>query len=198
MPISFLGDGLVFEETIPVSWTSAPLAEGATLLRLNADNQQLLVAESSLEEVRVHEALKDESPALIHELQRIEYKINILLRLTAELTLRGSGLPAPQKVRIASHAMEWLANPAPAVGSTGVVSIYINPALPQPLKFAASIEGEGKIDGAKAVQVRFVGVGDAVATLLEKLVFRHHRRLVAGAKGSSVDIETTLRPTRIK
>ena len=59
----------------------------------NADNHQLLGAESSLDEVRVHEALKDESPALLHELQRLEYKLNILLRLTAELALRSSGLP---------------------------------------------------------------------------------------------------------
>ena len=70
------------------------------LARLNADNHQLLGAESSLDEVRVHEALKDESPALLHELQRLEYKVNILLRLTAELALRSSGLPAAERVRM--------------------------------------------------------------------------------------------------
>ena len=98
MPESFLGDGLIFEEALPVVWTPGPLAEGLALARLNADNHQLLGAESSLDEVRVHEALKDESPALVHELQRLEYKVNILLRLTAELALRNSGLPPAQRV----------------------------------------------------------------------------------------------------
>src|SRR5580692_6901003 len=107
MPESFLGDGLIFEDSLPVAWTAGPLAEGLPLARLNADNQQLLGAESSLDDVRVHEALKDESPALVHELQRLEFKMNILLRLTAELALRSSGLPAAEKIRMTSRALEW-------------------------------------------------------------------------------------------
>jgi hypothetical protein len=30
--------------------------------------------------------------------------------------------------------------------------------------------------------LRFVGLSDAVVDMLEKLIFRHHRRLVAGAR----------------
>jgi hypothetical protein len=30
--------------------------------------------------------------------------------------------------------------------------------------------------------MRFIGLSDAVVEMLDKLVFRHHRRLVAGAK----------------
>ena len=77
------------------------------LARLNADNHQLLGAEASLDDVRVHEALKDESPALVQELQRLEYKVNILLRLTAELALRNSGLPPAAAGRMTSRALEW-------------------------------------------------------------------------------------------
>ena len=129
MPESFLGDGLIFEEALPVVWTAGPLAEGLALARLNADNHQLLGAEASLDEVRVHEALKDESPALVQELQRLEYKVNILLRLTAELALRNSGLPPPQRVRLTSRALEWFGEQTPAVGSTGQLAVYINSAL---------------------------------------------------------------------
>src|SRR5271154_3262964 len=105
MPESFLGDGLIYEELLPLGWMPGALAEGLALARLNADNHQLLGAESSLDEIRVHEALKDESPALVHELQRLEYKVNILLRLTAELGLGNSGLPPAEKVRLSSHAI---------------------------------------------------------------------------------------------
>src|SRR5476651_621137 len=119
MPEPFLGDGLIFEESLPVGWTPGPLAEGLVLARLNTDNHQLLGAESSLDEVRVSEALKDESPALLHELQRLEYKLNILLRLTAELSARNSPLPAAQLVRLASRGLEWFGGAGPAVGSTG-------------------------------------------------------------------------------
>jgi hypothetical protein len=182
MPEPFLGDGLIFEESLPVGWTPGPLAEGLVLARLNADNYQLLGAESSLDEVRVHEALKDESPALLHELQRLEYKVNILLRLTAELALRSSGLPAAERVRMSSHAVEWYGEHDPPAGDTGLLSIYINPALPQALRIPCVVAGQRIIEDSRATQLRFVGLSDAVVDMLEKLIFRHHRRLVAGAR----------------
>src|SRR5450631_93252 len=180
MPEAFLGEGLIFEESLPVGWTPGALAEGAALARLNTDNHQLLGAESSLDEVRVHEALKDESPALLHELQRLEYKVNILLRLTAELALRSSGLPPAERVRMSSRALEWFSEGAPPIGATGQLSIYINPALPQPLRISCVVSGQRIIDNSRATQLRFVGLSDAVVDMLEKLIFRHHRRLVAG------------------
>jgi hypothetical protein len=182
MPEAFLGDGLVFEEALPLKWTEGPLAEGLLLARLNADNHQLLGAEASLDEVRVHETLKDESAALVQELQRLEYKVNILLRLTAELALRNSGLPPPQRVRLTARALEWFGEPAPAVGSTGLLSLYINPALPQPVKIPCTVAAERTQDGVRVAQLRFSGVSDAVVEQLDKLIFRHHRRLVAGAR----------------
>src|SRR5271156_166344 len=108
MAESFLGGGLVFEELLPLAWVPGPLPQGLEAARLNADNHQLLGAESSLDEVRVSEALKDESPALVHELQRLEYKLNILLRLTAELAARSSPLPPAQPTRLSSRGLEWI------------------------------------------------------------------------------------------
>src|ERR1700728_4326642 len=157
MPESFLGDGLIFEEALPAVWTTGPLAEGSVLARLNADNHQLLGAESSLDEVRVHEALKDESPALVHELQRLEYKMNILLRLTAELALRNSGLPPPQRIRLTSRALEWFGEQTPAVGSTGLLAVYINSALPQAVKIPCVVAGARSQDGVRAAEMRFSG-----------------------------------------
>jgi hypothetical protein len=185
MPQSFLGDGLIFEEALPVVWTAGPLAEGLVLARLNADNHQLLAAEASLDEVRVHEALKDESPALVQELQRLEYKVNILLRLTAELALRNSGLPPPQRIRLTSRALEWFGEQRPAVDSTGLLAVYINSALPQPVKIPCVVVGERVQDAMRAVQMRYTGMSDAVVEQLDKLIFRHHRRLVAGARLAS-------------
>jgi Atypical PilZ domain, cyclic di-GMP receptor len=182
MAEAFLGDGLIFEESLPLGWTAGPLAEGMTLARLNADNHQLLGAESSLDEVRVHEALKDESPALVHELQRLEYKMNILLRLMSDLALRSSGLPPAQRCRLTSRGLEWFGEQAPAVGGTGLLALYINPALPQPVLIPCVVAGERLQDSLRAAQLRFSGLNDTVVELLEKLIFRHHRRLVAGAR----------------
>jgi hypothetical protein len=182
MPESFLGDGLIFEETLPVAWTPGPLAEGSHLARFNADNQQLLSAEASLDDVHVLDALKDESPALLHELQRLEYKMNILLKLIAELSVRYSAVPPAHRVKISARAVEWFTEQVPPVGETGVLLLYINPALAQPLKIPASAIGERSENNLRVAQIRFEGLSDAVVELLEKLIFRHHRRLIAGAR----------------
>ena len=182
MPESFLGDGLVYEELLPVSWMPGALLEGLALARLNVDNQQLLAAEASLDDVRVNEALKDESPALLHELQRLEFKINILLRLTSEIAVRGSALPAAERVKLTSHAVEWYGERAPAAEGSGMLALYVNPALPQAIKIPCIAERQVIVANARATQLRFVGVSEAVVHLLDKLIFRHHRRLIAGAR----------------
>ena len=44
MPEAFLGDGLIFEEALPVVWTAGPLAEGLALEASHAgDAVELLV-----------------------------------------------------------------------------------------------------------------------------------------------------------
>jgi hypothetical protein len=118
----------------------------------------------------------------VQELQRLEYKVNILLRLTAELALRNNGLPPPQRVRLTSRALEWFGEHRPAVGSTGLLVVYINSALPQPVKIPCVVVGERTQEAACAVQMRYSGMSDAVVEQIDKLIFRHHRRLVAGAR----------------
>jgi hypothetical protein len=174
MPESFLGDGLIFEDFLPLAWTPGPLPQALVLARLNSDNQQLLGAEASLDEVRVHEALKDESQALLHELQRLEFKLNVLLRLTAELAKRTVDMPPPRPIKLWSGGLEWAGADAPPVGTTGMLDLYINNTLPQPLKLPATVIAES--------QLQFVGLSEPVVELIEKLIFRHHRRLVAGSR----------------
>jgi len=185
MPETFLGDGLSFEELLPLSFIPGPLPQGLELARLNADNHQLLGAESSLDEVRISDALKEESPALVHELQRLEYKLNILLRLTADLVARSSSLPPAQAVRLGAHGLEWTGGAAPAAGLTGLLQIYINPALPQPLKIPCVVIGERMRDSERVAQLQFRELSEAVVDTLEKLIFRHHRRLVKGARANA-------------
>ena len=186
MPESFLGDGLIFEELLPLEWFPGALPEGLELARLNADNHQLLGAESTLEEVRVSEAVsKEESSALIHELQRLEYKLNVLLRLTADLAAQARRLSAPQRVRLSARALEWFDAPQVMRGDVGLLHLYINRTLPQPLRIPCVVAGERVQDGQRVAQLTFRDSSDAVVDALEKLIFRHHRRRVAGAKTAS-------------
>jgi hypothetical protein len=182
MPAS-LGDGLTLEESLPLEWFPGAIPEALELARLNADNHQLLGAESTLEEVRVSEAVaKEESSALIHELQRLEYKLNVLLRLTADLVAQARQLPAPQRIQMSARALDWFGAPSMKRGDAGLLHIFINRTLPQPLKIPCVAAGERMQDGTRVAQLLFRDLSDAVVDMLEKLIFRHHRRRVAGAK----------------
>jgi Atypical PilZ domain, cyclic di-GMP receptor len=185
MADSFLGDGLIYEDTLPIGWTPGALADDH-YARLNADNQQLLTAYSTLDEVRVNDALKDESAAMVHELQRLDYKLNILLRITADLAMRQHGLPTASLVRFSATGLEWGGDAAPQVGEIGLVVLYVNAVLPQPLRFPATVIMGGTHKDLKVTGLQFTGLSEAVVELIEKMIFRHHRRLVAGAKLSSV------------
>jgi hypothetical protein len=183
---AFLGDGLIFEELLPLQWFPGPLPHGLEVARLNADNHQLLGAESTLEEVRVSEAVsKEESSALVHELQRLEYKLNVLLRLTADLAAQAKPLPVPQRVRLSARALEWFGAASVKGGDSGLLHLYINRTLPQPLKIPCVVAGERVQDGERIAQLAFRELSDAVVDMLEKLIFRHHRRLVAGARSAA-------------
>lgn len=183
---AFLGDGLIFEELLPLQWFPGPLPQGLEVARLNADNHQLLGAESTLEEVRVSEAVsKEESSALVHELQRLEYKLNVLLRLTADLAAQAKPLPAPQRVRLSARGLEWFGAASVKSGGSGLLHLYINRTLPQPLKIPCVAAGERVQDGERIAQLTFRELSDAVVDMLEKLIFRHHRRLVAGARSAA-------------
>jgi hypothetical protein len=58
----------------------------------------------------------------------------------------------------------------------------VNPALPQAIKIPCVAERPLMIDAVRATQLRFMGLSEAVVQLLDKLIFRHHRRLIAGAR----------------
>jgi hypothetical protein len=192
MPDSLLGDGLIFEDSLPMAWLPGALPKDSTLTRLNADNWQLLGSEASLDDMRVNEALKDESPALVHELQRLEFKLNVLLRLASELARQNSALPPPRQLKLSSRGAIWLGEGAPSVGDTGVLDLYINSTLPQPLKLPSTViaagpgpdaaPGPGNTNSAGGARLQFSGLSEQVVDLIEKFIFRQHRRMIAGAR----------------
>ena len=58
-------------------------------------------------------------------------------------------------------------------------------ALPQALKVPCVVAGERRQDNLRVAQLRFSGLSEAVVELLDKLIFRHHRRLEKAGRGAS-------------
>jgi Atypical PilZ domain, cyclic di-GMP receptor len=179
---AFFGEGLVFDDTLPIAFVAGTPPDEAQLARINADNRQLLSEDASLEDTHRVEVLKEESMALVQELRRLEFKLDAVLRLLASMHMRDESTPRPQKVRFTASALEWFGEGAPASGAIGVIELYLNRGLPQPLRLPAVAVATRTDAGTPVTQMQFENLSEIVKELIERFIFRHHRRLIAGSK----------------
>jgi hypothetical protein len=125
---------------------------------------------------------------------RLETKVDLLLDLFSRFGSEAEGMPAAAGVRLSAEGMEWCAEGvAPAVGQQGWIRLYLEPRLPQAVQFPVRILAvETEAAQYKAV-ARFETLGEGVQNLLEKLIFRHHRRQIAQRRppSTAVDEEET-------
>jgi len=177
-------DGLSYTEEM--AWSMeilSALPATPALLRLDAQNMQTLITDASLGDSRRSPDLTDENATILAELHRLEFKVDVLLQLVAQILARNAALPPASPVSLYARGMEWPATGAdPVAGSAVRVCLYINPAFPQPLQFigvACLARREGDRIWSR---IMWHGVAPAVTDLLEKLIFRHHRRQIAGAR----------------
>lgn len=179
--------GLAYEDALPLHWARRDaLPEGPELAGLNAENVEVLVADASLDEQRpLGEKKHDEDHALAEDLQRVEFKLNVLIQLVARLLKRDDEVPATRSFRLYAGGLEWLDGaagaPAPESGP-GLVTLYVSRHFPQPLVLpghfaAAQVDAHGRWS-----RFAFIELAAPVAELLARLIFRHHRRSIAGIR----------------
>lgn len=175
-PDSF-GTGLLLEDRLPLHWRVAVTPDAAPQLQLS--NEETLRVILSLDEHHVEAG--DENPEFAHEVQRLESKINLILELVSQLLARQLQLPEELPVRLSAHEIEWETATAPAAGSPVVIEAYVCPRYPRPLFLPATVQGVAA-GRARAV---LDDLGEPVQELLEKLIFRHHRRQIAATRRSN-------------
>ncbi len=175
-----LFDELAYEDVLSVAWTQrAPGFGTAQAERLAERNLRLLQACDALDEsVLIEKA--DESSAHLGDLARLDFKINLLLDLVGRLLAQSHARPAAVPVRFNALGASWQpAGPSPATGEAGLLQIYLRDTLVEPLALAAEIVS---VAPSGLVRARFELLGETVADHLERLVFRRHRRKIAGTR----------------
>jgi len=173
-----LGSGLVLEDRLPLRWRVFETPGAAQPLQFA--NEETLRVILSLDEHHVEAS--DENPEFAHEIQRLETKINLILELVSQILARQLQLPEALPVRLSAHEIEWQTATAPAAGSAVLIEAYACPRYPRPLFLPATV----KESGGGRVRAVFDDLGTPVQDLLEKLIFRHHRRLIAAARRGAV------------
>ena len=157
-----LFDELAYEDVLALAWhpRSKDFDERAAA-HLAEQNLRLLQAFDALEE---------------------DFKINLLLDLVGELLAASHTRPRAQSVRFNALGASWSAGTndvLPAIGAHGLLQLYLRDTLVKPLTLPARI---ASVDAGGQVRATFEMVGELTAEHLEKIVFRNHRRKIAGAR----------------
>ncbi len=174
-----LRNELAYIDCLPVKFVVSTVPPD-TALRANMaeHNMRLLLASTALEE---HGQIdkSDESSTHSADLMRMEQKVNLLLDVMGYLLAASQSRPEPSPIRLNALCAVWEAGAAtPAAGSVGTLMIYLRECLVQPLQLPAKVTEV--LDGQ--TQLEFMYMPDSIAVHLEKLVFRRHRRQIAGAR----------------
>jgi hypothetical protein len=82
-------------------------------------------------------------------------------------------------IRFNAMGATWQSAQTLAAGAHGILEITLKDLIVQPLHLPAEIVGSASGGETRA---RFLGLGETVADHIEKLVFRRHRRKIAGSR----------------
>lgn len=177
--------GLCISGTLPFGFRpdSKPPTPDA-IAAADAVNLQTLVVDASLGESRRVLEAADHDANRQSDLERLESKVDVMLGMLARLATHDRPPGEPWPVRLFARGIEWRAAGAvPRVGTSGAVLLQVNPAFAQLLTLPGSVAGVRQGVEGTWVQFRFEGVGERVVEMLERLIFRQHRRQVAGSHG---------------
>ena len=115
------------------------------------------------------------------DLLRIESKLDLLTDLIAQLLDRNHP-PAPEHlVRISIDSVIWeqKGDPSLQAGQWLRLSLRIDLRLPRPLVLPARVAAVDRTETGYRVQASLAGMGEVESDLLEKYLFRQHRKEVA-------------------
>lgn len=173
-------DKLAYEDLLPVHWAAqaGPVSD-VEAQHLAERNLRVLQACDALEEHGRLEKKTDEESAHSADLMRLDLKLNLLLDVVGQLLAASQPRPEVRKIRFNAMGAHFAWPHPVALGTHGVLQVNLRDIIVQPLRLPAEV-----VNGAPEgeVRVRFLSLTETVADHIEKLVFRRHRRKIAGAR----------------
>ncbi len=169
-------DALIYAAQLPLSWSRRRESESMDLAERNLGLLRCIYLMDEQPASRSDEELELESAIM-----RVEAKLDIVLELLSIALKKELHTPAEHAIRLTYKGIEWscIQNP-PELDESIWISLHLDPRIPMALQLAARVVSIGSGSGGGQVVVcRFEEMEERVGQLLEKIIFRHHRRQVA-------------------
>jgi hypothetical protein len=173
--------GVSLEATLALAW--APTGEvSATQKELRTQTNIALLRALAAIDVVASEHEAHAEPAQ-KAMERVEAKVDVVLLMVAQLM--GANVPLPPETQVAmfSQNITWLENgAAPAVGSSVVVDLYLNPRLPKALHLPAMVQELQTQENGVKVVAELLDITEEFDEWLTRTLFRYHRRALQASK----------------
>ncbi|HTQ98560.1 MAG TPA: PilZ domain-containing protein [Candidatus Acidoferrum sp.] len=173
------GSGMVYEGSLPLLLEPvAALPPPSQLTLVNESNELLLTNVLMMDDKHEQGGEYDE---LLQEIKRQDIKLRLVMDLLGMLLMQHNLLPQPSAVRFSGEQLSLPDGRHPEIvdGGFAKCSLYLDASVPKPLVLFAQANGQETVSGEEWRLFAFTGTGQAVQDLLEKFIFRQHRRTVA-------------------
>jgi hypothetical protein len=182
--INPLAGSLIYEDMLPLTWAVRDdESHAVNLTRVMEHNEHVLRCVNLLGE-QIKEK-SDEEVETESALIRLEAKVNLILEMLSNLDREKGNTPHATQVRVAAGGVEWLCREKPpVVGDKIWVKFHVDKRVPEPMQLAARVLTVSMTGHESMVCAVFEQMGETVQDQLEKMIFRHHRRMVAQSKSA--------------
>jgi hypothetical protein len=180
---ALLSDGIVIEQAFPLRWRSLEAALSSSERGgLSSHNRQVLNVLTSMDGVGVES--EGEVDTLSRELRCLDDKLNFVVSMLGTLLARDGELPAAVPTWLGARGLmcavlDEMETPLPPKGDIFLLELFLEPRFPQPIKLPVGLEPVGQTSSGLLILAVFRDLGTEVTELLEKCIFRQHRRAIA-------------------
>jgi hypothetical protein len=179
---SQLSNGLVYEDLLPLSW--AVMYKGTQEVnhsRITEHNEHVLRCVNLLSD-QANERIDEESE-VESAIVRLEAKVNLILEMLSKLAGERDAALNSIQIRVSAGGIEWACGDRqPKEGDDVWIYLHIDNRVPEAIQLAARVVSVTDADSGAVAYAKFEDMGEVVQDQLEKLIFRHHRRMVAQSK----------------
>ncbi len=175
-------EGITYRDELPIAWEpQLQLPSAGEIHRFNCENEELLQTLLMLDETAQDN--EDEVESADNERwRRLEGKVNILLGLVGELLTADTILPTTHALQLGVEGLCVLGvdDCTPQPGQIVKVRLFLAPKFPHPLQLVARVSNVYK----SGFTLAYCEFDAPVQDLLDRYVFRQHRRAIALARRS--------------
>ena len=184
-----LGAGLVYEDLVPMHWREAEEEiRPSQLIRIDESNEEILRFISVLDDYS-SESSVDSRGSGVSDITRVEHKVNLILDLVSQILVHNVDLPEAVPIRMSAGGLQWQCDVPLDPGQYIFLDIYFYQNYPRPIVLVGKVQSVDRPGDGYSTLVSFEYMSDMVRRWLDKIIFRHHRRVIAHARKQSQDLE---------